>query len=157
MCSLRSQAELYHFGFLTALLKLTFHILKMVEKMKSAHNKGLQNAHYYYLSSIPLFIPSVTIYLSIHPSPSLLPSFLIPFFFPHLHSFQTSSFPCLPTFLPYIYLPIHPSIHPSSTPSRLPCLVRYARSWRLQKQRRQNPWLRGDPSLDEKTQLGLWL
>lgn len=144
--SLKSQAELYHFGFVTALLKLTFHILKMVEKMKLAHNKGLQNAHYYHLSSIHLFIRSVAIYLSIHPSLSLLPPFLIPFF----SAFRVSThskLPPLPVFLPtslpsfhiLISTSIHPSIHPSSTPSCLPCLVLYARSWRLQKQRRHNP------------------
>ena len=123
MCSLRSQAELYHFGFLTALLKLSFHILKMVEKMKLAHNKGLQNAHYYYLSSIHLFIHSVTIYLSIHPSPSLLPSLLIPFFF---HVSTHSKLPPFPVFLPpflsSIYLSPHPSIHPSVIHSFMPPL-----------------------------------
>ena len=96
-CSLRSQAELCHFGFVTALLKLVFHILKMVEKMKLicinflAHTKGLK------LFTIIICHPSI---YSFTQSPSIYPSFSLP------PSFLSS-------FLPYTYLPIHPSIHPS--------------------------------------------
>ena len=104
------------------------------------------------------FTQSPSIYLFILLPPSSLP-YSFPSFStsPLIPNFLLSLFSYLPSFLPYTYLPIHPSIHLSSTPSCLPCLVLYARSWRLQKQRRHNPWLRGDPSLDEKTQLGLWL
>ena len=122
VCSLRGQAGLCHFGFVTALLKFIFHILKMAEKMKLicinflAHNKGLKNVHCYYLSSIHLFIRSVTIYLSILLPPSFLPSSFPSFLlsmFPLIPNFLLSLSSYLPSFPPSFHVLISPSIHPS--------------------------------------------